>query len=341
LLYIYTNTDTGRYSVAHGTKVYNNIFYTKHQTAAIHVLDEESLNGFECDYNLYWSEAGPPVFSINEVEMSFEEWQAKGYDIHSVVMNPRFKDFVSFVPQSRLDFGRDLGQEWAEGLGVNASWGAQDPATAFQNGKWQVGAIVHDGGESNNPATPELKQSVIEHDTPAVIEMTFSRTLSNIVPSASAFTVRVNSVSIPVESITVSGNKVSLLLGTPVSNDDRVTLAYIKPSENPLQSASGEQAKTLSPHAVINNILSENGTDTRINIYPNPAKDFFNISNIGSDRLPQIIRIFDMSGKLRLENYLNTEFLHRIPINLTPGIYFLHLEIGSELEHVQKLVVVE
>ena len=341
LLYIYTNTDTGRYSVAHETKVFNNIFYTKHQIPAITILDEESLNGFECDYNLYWSEAGPPVFSINGVGMSFEEWQALGYDAHSVVLDPGFRDFVSFVPESRLDFGRDLGEEWSEGLATNARWSTQDPATTLQNGKWQVGAVVHDGGAVNTTTIPELTQSVIDHHAPAVIEMTFSRTLSNIVPSASAFTVRVNSVAVPLDSVIVSDNKVLLTLRAPVGNDDRVTLEYVKPSENPLQSPTGGQAKTFSPHAVINNIRSGNGSENQINIYPNPAKDFFNISNIGLDRLPQIIRIFDMSGKLRLEKYLDTEFLHRVPINLRPGIYFLHLEIGSELEHVQKLVVIE
>jgi hypothetical protein len=142
LIHIYTNTDGTNYSVAHGTKIYNNIFYTKYETPCITIDDEESLNGLECDYNIYWCENGKPRFIVNKQPKTFEQWQAMGYDKHSKVMNPKFRDFVSFVPETILSYGKDLGPEWEEGLSYNARWGKIDPATTKQKGKWQVGAVV-------------------------------------------------------------------------------------------------------------------------------------------------------------------------------------------------------
>jgi hypothetical protein len=162
LVNIYTNTDGGRYSVAHGTKIYNNIFYTKYQTYAISVDDAESLTGLECDYNVYWCENGTPRFNINGSVKTFAQWQAMGYDLHSVVMNPGFKDLVNFVPSKRLDFGKDLGAEWKDGLAVNARWGTADPATTAQNGKWQVGAVVYASETVTTPPAPD--QTEVKND---------------------------------------------------------------------------------------------------------------------------------------------------------------------------------
>lgn len=229
LLYIYTNTDNGLYSVAHGTKVYNNIFYTKYRTPVITIADEESLNGFECDYNVYWCETGSPLFIIDDQPFTFEQWQARGYDKNSVVMNPSFRDLVNFVPGNRIDRGKDLGSEWSQGLSTEARWGSSDPATTSQNGIWQVGAVIHAG--------------------------------------------------------------------------------------------EGEEA------------------DPGIEIYPNPVRNELNISNPGPDILPQIVRIYDFTGRILFEKRYDNEFNHTVPVNLRTGIYILHLDIGPN-KHTQKLIVV-
>lgn len=155
LVHIYTNTDGENYSVAHGTKIYNNIFYTKYQTFAITIADNESLKGLECDYNVYWCENGAPRFNVAGSTKTFEQWQAMGYDKHSVVMDPRFRDLESFVPEKRIELGKDLGSEWSQGLATNAVWGSTDPATAAQNGTWQVGAVVHTGNNVVETPAPE------------------------------------------------------------------------------------------------------------------------------------------------------------------------------------------
>ena len=85
--------------------------------------------------------------------------------------------------------------------------------------------------------------------------MTYNMTLANIVPAVSAFTVNVNSVARSVSSVAISGTKVLLTLGSPVVYGDVVTVAYTKPSTNPLQTTSGGQAATISAQPVTNNCL--------------------------------------------------------------------------------------
>ena len=143
---VYTNTDVTPNSVSHGTKIKNNIFYSKYKTYAIDVMDTESLIDFECDYNVYWVEEGDhtPVFNAGGTSKTWAQWRAMGYDAHSVVMNPNFIDFVNFVPAARLDYGTDLGSEFNTGLATNATWVVgSSPATQVQNGTWQVGARIY------------------------------------------------------------------------------------------------------------------------------------------------------------------------------------------------------
>jgi hypothetical protein len=162
---------------------------------------------------------------------TFLEWQAMGFDAHSVVMNPKFRDLNNFVPEPRLDYGTDLGLQWSVGLAGNARWGKGDPAKAAQNGKWQVGAVVR------------------------------------------------------------------------TENDSLAFTAGIL-------------------------------------IYPNPAKSFINISNIKTEIFQRTLKIYDLSGKLRLEKNLGSEFFPNVPVDLKPGIYILHLEVGSSTEHIQKFIVI-
>jgi hypothetical protein len=151
LIDIYSNSDVSPISVSHGTKIYNNIFYTKYETFCINIMDQESLTGFESDYNVFYCETGSLRFNAGGSVKTFAEWQALGYDTHSTVVDPGFKDLVSFVPATRLDYGTDLGSIWKDGLSVNAKWGTTNPETTVQNGKWQAGAVVYSAPAVNNP----------------------------------------------------------------------------------------------------------------------------------------------------------------------------------------------
>ena len=252
LIDIYENPSVTPPGSSTGTKIYNNIFYTKNAIKNISV-SAGGLTGLECDYNLYYCEAGTPVFSVDGSQKTFAQWQAMGYDQHSVVISPNFKDLINFVPSARLDYGTDLGLSFKAGLSVNARWGATDPETAEQNGKWQVGAVVYAAIVAQPAPVPLYAGSTINNDTPARLEMTYNLTLANIVPSASAFSIKVNSVTRNVNSVVISEAKVQLTLASPVVFGDVVTVAYTKPASNPLQTAAGGQAASMTAQSVTNN----------------------------------------------------------------------------------------
>ena len=141
---VFANDGLSPKAYSKGAKIKNNIFYTVNQIFNITIEDSQDMDGFESDYNIFWCEAGTPVFNYLGKKKTFAEWQALGYDTHSVVVNPNFNNLNDFVPSSRLDYGTDLGAAWQAGLSTNASWSAgSTPAVANQNGSWQVGAILY------------------------------------------------------------------------------------------------------------------------------------------------------------------------------------------------------
>jgi uncharacterized repeat protein (TIGR02059 family) len=110
------------------------------------------------------------------------------------------------------------------------------------------------------PVIPVYTGSAIENATPSLLEINYNASLSNIIPASSAFTVLVNSVVRPVNSIAISGTKVLLTLASPVVNGNLVTVAYTMPSTNPLQTTSGGQAVTISAQPVVNNCINVSPT---------------------------------------------------------------------------------
>jgi uncharacterized repeat protein (TIGR02059 family) len=110
-----------------------------------------------------------------------------------------------------------------------------------------------------NPASPGIPiytGSVIGNATSSIIEISYNVSLSNIVPSPSAFSVQVNSVVRSVNSVAVSGSKVLLTLASPVVYGNVVTVSYTKPSVNPLQTPAGGYAASMSSQAVTNNVAA-------------------------------------------------------------------------------------
>ena len=113
---------------------------------------------------------------------------------------------------------------------------------------------------TNNVAAviPAYVSSVIENATPSRLEMTYNLTLAGIVPATSAFAVRVNTVTRTVSAVAISGTRVLLTLASPVVYGDVVTVAYTKPATNPLQTAAGGQAASISAQNVTNHVGSVN-----------------------------------------------------------------------------------
>ena len=165
LIDIHTNTDDEINFPSTGTKIFNNIFYTKHNTYSINVMDKASLAGLESDYNVFWCETGSPKFNAGGSVKTFAEWQALGYDVHSKVIDPKFNNFADFNPAVRLDYGNDLGSGFSEGLATDAIWSNVTPHTARQNGAWQVGARLYEGEISE--AVDLLEDAVRIYPNPA------------------------------------------------------------------------------------------------------------------------------------------------------------------------------
>ncbi len=86
--------------------------------------------------------------------------------------------------------------------------------------------------------------------------MTYNMALANVVPAASAFSVKVNSAARTVNAVAISGTKVLLTLASPVVYGNTLTVSYTKPSINPITSSSGGVASTISSQPVTNNVIN-------------------------------------------------------------------------------------
>jgi hypothetical protein len=202
-----------------------------------------------------------------------------------------------------------------------------------------------------NPATPVYSGATVDNATPSIVGMMYNLALAGIVPPASAFSVKVNSVARNVNTVAVSGAKVMLTLASPAVYGDVITVAYTVPSANPLQTASGGMAATISAQAVANNIaapvVSANAT-IKMTISPNTVHHIINIQLVYTSTLPllsafkspELIRIFDKYGKLVIEKSLVIGVTNvQIPINLKHGIYNVQVLAGGVAMATQKIMV--
>ena len=195
-----------------------------------------------------------------------------------------------------------------------------------------------------NP-TPVYVGSVIENATPTVLEMTYSTALTNVVPATSAFSVNVNSIANSVKSVAVSGSKVILTLASAVLFGDIVTVSYTKPTTSWIQALT-VAAVSITSQSVTNKCLATTTPPTTppttesIRIFPNPAHNFFNIMIEGETLNPQIIKIFDLAGKLVFTGLIEQNVKKvQIPINLSTGVYIISLYSGTLNLLTQKLLI--
>ena len=117
------------------------------------------------------------------------------------------------------------------------------------------------------PANPVYVSSFIANATPSILEMTYSLTLANIAPAASAFTIMVNSVNRTISSISISGTRLLLTLSSPVVYGNVITVAYTKPATNPLQTVPGGHAATFSARSVLNNCIPFSNQPPNVSVF--------------------------------------------------------------------------
>jgi len=327
LIDIYTNTDIIPNGSATGTKIFNNIFYTKHQIANINLYGNENLTGFESDYNVYYCEDGAPIFKVAGITKTFAQWQAMGYDIHSVVINPNFINFTAFVPNVRLDYGTNLGSSWQTGLSVNAVWGTTDPATENQNGKWQVGARVLTEGAPSDLTAPTISDFTIPATaTSLTIPITNFTAIDNTAVTGYLLT-ETSSIPNAGSNFWTSSSPTTYTFLSPGS---KILYAWAK-------DVAGNVSKSVSRTVVI---TSGNVTENKAKIYPNPAHDFFYVSIEDSILSPLTLKIIDLSGKIVFTKPLGQAINQvQIPKNLTTSLYVITLESKHFLRQSQQLVI--
>jgi uncharacterized repeat protein (TIGR02059 family) len=220
------------YSIPNSTKWTDNISTYRNNVAYANKYGAISVYGTYTHSNNSWD----AVPSISVTDADFISVDATG------LSGPRQAD--GSLPElnfMKLSAGSDLID-----AGVNVGLPYQGLAPdigAFESGS---GSVV----------IPAYVSSAIANATPAVLEMTYNLTLANIVPSASAFSVMVNSAARTVSSVSISGTKVLLTLSSPVAYGNVVTVAYTKPTTNPLQTTSGGQAASITARSVTNNVAA-------------------------------------------------------------------------------------
>jgi uncharacterized repeat protein (TIGR02059 family) len=193
---------------------------------------------------------------------------------------------------------------------------------------------------------PVYVSSAVANATPTILEMTYNATLANVSPAAASFKVYVNSVLNIVSSVVISGSKVQLTLSSAIKFGDIITVAYTKPTTNPLQATTGGAATTLSAQMVINNLINTSKDETSLiitmSISPNHVHHviYIRLTYSGTAVSTENIRILDSSGKLYIDKLLVTGVTTiKIPINLARGIYTVQLLSGGVQMASQKIMV--
>jgi uncharacterized repeat protein (TIGR02059 family) len=297
-----------------------------YQSSEIKNSDPSSIVIF---YNLSFAPITPDVSSfevkVNSVVRSIKSLTVSGSSVSVALSTPViYGDIVTFsytMPSSNPLQGSDGSKaESISGKTVVNSVAAQPPL--------YLGAVV-------------------QNDSPDKVEMSYDSKLADILPPASSFTATINGEKQAVVGITVSNNTVTLTLSENLSKTDSITVTYIQPDKNPLQTTKGGIAETFTEKPVRNEIQNATDATQEINggktiIFPNPARDYIKVANLITGENVPVLRIFDISGKLCQEIKLeDITKMRKIPIDLKSGFYIAQILSGKEVKYIQKIVVVK
>jgi hypothetical protein len=109
------------------------------------------------DYNVYYSLLAKP-FNVQGVYKTFAEWQALGYDAHSVMLTSMAQVRALFTDYDNSDYslkagsvvigvGETLDAAYDDGLDASTVWGSDTVlpvvVTKQQGTAWDIGAYIH------------------------------------------------------------------------------------------------------------------------------------------------------------------------------------------------------
>jgi len=138
----------------------NNIMICTAPTSVLIKLDvHAAANGCTSDYNIFYSTKAKPFIIGNAGnEKTWVEWQALGYDTHSIMLTTLDQVRALFTDFDNGDFtlksgsqaigsGVDLGVNYNTGLAASTSFGSSEKvpviATKQQSASWDIGAYIH------------------------------------------------------------------------------------------------------------------------------------------------------------------------------------------------------
>jgi hypothetical protein len=157
---------------------------------------------------------------------------------------------------SSTDFHLQSGSP-AIGAGITSGLTATDFAGNAVKDPPSVGAYEYGSAPPVSVVPiPVYQNSSVANAAPNILEMVYSLTLSNTIPAASSFIIKVNDITRSVNSVAISGNKVRLTLASSVVSGDVLKVSYTKPSTNPIQTTLGGIAVSIANQAVLNNCIN-------------------------------------------------------------------------------------
>jgi len=154
-IYVHSNDGVGQ--VSDGCIFKNNIIIDVSEAVnSLLVSIEGTQTGLIFDYNIYYSTLEKP-FSVGYVAKTFAEWQALGYDEHSIMLteaqfNALFTDFANGdyslkTGSAAIGAGVTLDAAYDDGLDASTDWGNDTVlpviVTKQQGASWDIGAYIH------------------------------------------------------------------------------------------------------------------------------------------------------------------------------------------------------
>ena len=298
----------------------NNIIERNTNGGWLVVSNGGSINGLHVENNLAYDNANSnnPVLSGNSIS---------NYTFSSnIISDPLFVSSSDYHLQI-------LSPAIGKGLSVSGLVADYD-GSAIKSppsiGAYESGSTA----QTSPPVVPAYQSSVVQNTTPSLLELTYDLTLNNaIVPAVSSFIVKVNSFSRIVNAVTASGTKVKLTLASRIFPGDVVTIAYTKPATNPIQTASGGTATSISDQQVINNCI--NAAPTAVITSPLTNSSFsasaditITASALDTDGSVALVEFYSGSTKLGSKSSAPYTFTWN---NVTAGNYSLTVTATDNL----------
>lgn len=135
----------------------NNIIISEIITGCLIYFDAHALaNGCTADYNIYYSTYAKPFYAGGE--KTWAEWQAFGYDAHSVMLTTMAQVRALFTDYDNGDYSLKAGSQaigtgqaqdaaYDDGLDASTNYGSSTAipviVTKQQSANWDIGAYIH------------------------------------------------------------------------------------------------------------------------------------------------------------------------------------------------------